>query len=111
MATDTTQLRISSADELERKVSPPGYYPQSLSGPVVYDDEVIELPANMPWRDFFAGGSNRPHWVRTDSDGDAHFVECVGWGGKYEVYGPNYGESYANAYDAFWRADMEAQLR
>ena len=106
-----SELRIVSADELERKVSPAGYYPQQICGPVVLDDEVYELPADMPWQRFFAGGSNRPHWVRTDSEGEAHFVECAGLGGPYDVYGPEYGERYANAYDAFWRAEMEAQLR
>ena len=104
-------LRIASADELERKLAPAGYYPQQLSGPVVYDDEVLDLPPDLPWRRYFAGGSNRPHWIRTDSDGNAHFVECTGWGGSYEVYGPEYGEHYANAYDAFWRAEMETQLQ
>lgn len=108
--TNLTVLRIASADELERKISPAGYYPQEMSGPVVYDDEVCELPPDMPWRRFFAGGSNHPYWIRTDGNGAAHFVECVGWGGDYEVYGPDYGERYANAYDAFWRADMESQL-
>ena len=90
METDTnlTTLRIDSADELERKIAPAGYYPQQLSGPVVYDDEVEELPPDMPWREYFAGGSNRPHWIRTDLYGNPHFVECTGWGGSYEVYGP-----------------------
>lgn len=109
--TDLTFVRIVSADELERKISPEGYYPRESSGELVYDDEVEDLPPDMPWRRFFAGGSNRPHWIRTDSGGDAHFVECVGLGGAYEVYGPGYGERYANAYDAFWHGDMESQLR
>ena len=104
-------LRIDSADELERKIAPAGYYPQQLSGPVAYDDEVGDLPPDLPWRRYFAGGSNRPHWIRADSDGNAHFVECTGRGGSYDVYGPEYGEHYANAYDAFWRSEMETQLQ
>lgn len=65
MGTNLTTLRIDSADELERKIAPAGYYPQQLTGPVVYDDEVADLSPDMPWREYFAGGSNRPHWIRT----------------------------------------------
>ena len=72
---------------------------------MVYDDELESLPPMTAWRQFFAGGSNRLHFVRTGGDGSPHFVEAVDLSGRYEAYGPDYGNTHENAYDAFWEAD------
>ena len=102
-------LEVESAERRPTSVAPQGYRP-TLEGPrMVYDDELPDLPPMMGWRRFFAGGSNRPHWVRTDPESQPHFVEGVSLEGEYEAQGPSYGERFENAYDAFWTADLSCR--
>lgn len=96
-------LRFVSAESLPREVAPPDYFPMEQPGPVVYDDEIDDLEPG-PWRRFFAGGSNRPYWIKADYDGDVHFVENTGR--SYEAYGPEYGVQFQNPYDAFYTAEQ-----
>ena len=104
------QFTVSSAEELPRELAPADYLPTLDPGPMVYDDELDTLPGDMAWRTFFAGGSNRLHWVRSDADGNPYLVEQVGMGGPYEVGGMGEWSIYDNAYDAFWWADQRCQV-
>lgn len=57
---------------------------------------------------YFAGGSNRLHFVLIDEYYGVHIVEQSGFRGPYDVMGPEYSERYQNAYDALWRAETES---
>ena len=87
-------------------------------GRAVSDKGNTNLTALSTSLDYFAGGSNRPHWVAADAAGEPWFVECQGWGGDYEASGPPDPETdqprceqFENAYDAFWWADVQRGLR
>ena len=108
--TTANQFTVASAEELPRELAPADYLPTLDPGPMVYDDELDTLPGGMAWRTFFAGGSNRLHWVRSDVDGNPYIVEQVGMGGPYEVGGMDKWSIYDNAYDAFWWADQRCQI-
>ena len=102
---------IESADELPREVSPEHYYPVEARGPCVYDgdgedEEFEEEFYPGVWWVYFAGGSNRRHWVMRGYHNDIYMVERSGIG--YEVNGPDVGQWFANAYDAFWTAEQAA---
>lgn len=50
-----------------------------------------------------------PVWVRAGAHGDElHFVEDHGFGLPYRAYSENYAVEFANAYDAFYHADQQA---
>ena len=98
-------MSFQSADETQPRLAPPDYRPLILRDRLVMDEEVDELGPMAPWRQFFAGGSNRLHFVRTGADSEPHFVESIDLDGRYEAFGPGYGQIYHNAYDAFWEAD------
>ena len=106
------KIVIVSAEELPRQAAPADYYPEMACGPCVYEDaddpdELQDFYPGVWWR-YYAGGNNRPHWVLRDWDNRIYLVECVGWGGQYEVGGPDLYEEFANAYDAFWTAEQNA---
>ena len=106
---DHQPFRIQSADELPRDLAPQEYLPHWDGGSCLYDDE-LEDPTVIPaWRQYFAGGSNRMHFVLFDQDRRPHWVEQIGLGGPYTANGPGYGETFLNAYDAFWTAETAAQ--
>lgn len=85
--------------------APDGYQPDIDPG-LVYDDQIPGLAPSPRWCRYFAGGSNRPYFVRVDETGEPHFVEQVDFDGSHEAYGPGYGLSFDNARDAFWAADL-----
>ena len=101
---------IESAEELSRNLSPEGYHPIWDGRPCVSATmETAHRHRNYPlWRMDFASGSNRLHFVLFDQNAGIHTVEQIGFGGPYEACGPGYDEQYDNAYDAFWRAEIEA---
>ena len=84
--------------------APEGYQPR-FDDTLVYDDEVDGLPHDTPWRRLFAGGSNRPHWIRTGKTGERiHLEEWT----MFELACDNYAESFDNELDAFWAGDVIA---
>ena len=91
----------------ERTVAPSEYSPLMLGG-LVYDDEVCDMQASLPWRRFFLGGSSRSAWIRTDQEARPHIVEQTDLSGTHTVSGPDYQHDFANPYDAFWTGDHEA---
>ena len=107
---------IQSADELPREHAPPEYRPHRENGPCVYDDELETLERIPAWRMYFAGGSNRMHFILVGADQQLHFVEQTGFGGPYDYCGPACGPDreaqqdgrFENAYDAFWSAETAA---
>ena len=99
-------IEVESALEQPNTLAPPEYRPTLESWTMVHDDELLDLPPMMGWRMFFAEGSNRNHWVRTDQEAQPHFVESLSLDGGYEAHGPGYGEQYDNAHDAFRKADL-----
>ena len=99
---------IDSAETIEPEIAPTAYRPHWDNGPVFYDDE-LDNPVFLPaWRRFFAGDSNRRHWVLIDEYDSAHFVEQEGFGGTYLYSGPERSDSFRCAYDAFYTAEQEA---
>ena len=98
---------IVSAEELPTVNAPEDYRPVLRDETLVYDEELGDLPEASGWRRYFAGGSNRPHWVMKDGGGGIHIVECTAWGGSFELLSESdsYGH-YENAYDAFWAAEQ-----
>ncbi len=101
----TVEVTFESAERTAPELAPAWYRPRMLRDEIVNDENLDSLPKMMPWRQFFAGGSNRLYFVRTDQEGNQHFVEGIDLQGRYEAYGPGYGRIYTNAYDAFWAAD------
>ena len=104
-------LRLASADDPdnERLVAPEGYRPHYVAVPAVVDDDLKDTERMNAWRDYFASGSNRPHWFLIDQDKEVHMVEMVGLNGSYEASGPGYSHRFENAYDAFWTAEVLAK--
>ena len=96
-------FNIESADRIETQVAPDGYRPHWDNGPAI--DADAGEPTMPCWRQYFAGGSNKLHFILIDDMENPHIVEQDGFGGPYSVYGPDYSEQYENAYDAFWHAE------
>ena len=108
METELNRAYFASTEGKTPRDAPDGYVPQGdFLGEMVYDDEVEGLDPNTPWRRFFAGGSNRIHFVATDGEGNAHFIEQRDMEGSYEAYGPGYGEKLDDVRDAFYLAERE----
>ena len=73
---------IESAEELERFHAPEDNQPMQCSWAGWWTTtRCDELPALGPWRDYFAGGNNRPHWVAADGDRRT-LVRGVPWLGR-----------------------------
>lgn len=114
MTTENPQLHskllIASAEERDAATAPPDYRPHWDNGPCVTDEEISELEPIPAWRRYFAGGSNRPHFVLVNDVGEAVIVEHSGPGGRYSAYqfpaGDTISEEHNNAYDAFWAAEQ-----
>ena len=83
-------IEVESAERRPTSIAPQDYRPTLESRVMVYDDELPDLRPMMGWQCFFAGGSNRLHWVRTDREAQPHFVEGVSLEGDYEAQGPSY---------------------
>lgn len=107
---DSFPIVITSAEDLPRQHAPEAYRPHMQNGPCVYEDEYATIPIIPLWRQDYAGGSNRPHWVLIDRFHEPHIVETSGWGGNYDVSSSDYHEHFENAYDAFWIAEQRAEI-
>lgn len=83
--------------------APEGYQPD-IASEMVYDDQVEALAPSSQWHPYFAGGSNRRHFLRVDDTGGQHFVEHAILE-RYEAYGPGYHIQCDSAFDAFYSAD------
>ena len=106
----TIPMTFTSTNGSTPILAPPGYKPRTDDGPMVYDDEVDGLEPSMPWRSFFDGGNNRLHFVSTDQDAQPHFVDQVSMSGEYQAYGPGYSQSFNDARDAFYFAELHMNL-
>ncbi len=109
-AAQPAPLQLSSAEDPENEptVAPEGYRPHYASVPAVMDDDLRDTEPMNAWRDYFASGSNQPHWFLIGQDNEVHMVEMVSMNGRYQVYGPGYSHRFENAYDAFWTAEFQA---
>ncbi len=93
----------------EPRFAPKDYRPHFIRK-LVYDNEVNAVEPMPAWRELFAGGSSRPHYILKDPTGKSWFVEQSSPAGDYDVYGPDYGESTDNAHDAFWLAERQSGM-
>ena len=76
-------FNIESADQMETQVAPDGYRPHWDHGPAI--DADAGEPTMPCWRQYFAGGSNRLHFILIDDMENPHIVEQDGFGGPYSV--------------------------
>ena len=112
---ESEMMSFSSADDSTPLFAPPVYRPRCVRGPVIYEDEIPDLPARRAWdRDFDGGSSSSLIFLRTSGDGqlvrvikESPFI--VQW--EIAIYDQEtlenlwQSEGIENAYDAFWLAD------
>ena len=113
MTTATEQylpLTFASAQERSPRRAHPEYRPKWDKGPCIYDDEFDTVEVIPAWRLYYAGGSNRAHWIIFDAHQQPHIVENISLDGTYEAYGPGYGERLNHVHDAFWLAEQHSGI-
>lgn len=103
-ATPPVPIIIASAETIPPSIAPPEYRPH-LNHDLVYDDELEELVSIAAWRPYFAGGSNRLHFVIASPEGKYRIVEQI----SFSRYSNGYNE-FENAYDAFWECEVSLRL-
>ena len=112
---DTELMYFRSADETSPRFAPPDYRPRCVRGPVIYEDEIPDLPPRAGWdRDFDGGSSSSLIFLRANGNGELVRISKMDpfrteWDiALYDQYTQEnlwQSDSIENAYDAFWLAD------
>ena len=113
---ETEAVSFQSADEVAPlRFAPPEYRPQMVCGPVIYDDEIADLPPRPGWdRDFDGGSSSSLIFLRADGHGQLVYVArlnpfTIRWHialSEQDTLEAQWeSDTIENAYDAFWLAD------
>lgn len=97
--------------EHDRVVAEEEHQPYYTAVDPVVDDDLRDTKSIPAWREYVANGHDLAIWFLIDPRGGAHFVEHLGEGTGYEANGPSYRSRFENAYDAFWTAERNAELR
>lgn len=113
---ETEAVSFQSADDYAPlRFAPPHYRPQMVCGPVIYEDEIPQLPPRPGWdRDFDGGSSSSLIFLRADGRGQLVHVAKLNpfitqWNiarceqDTLEILWES--DPIENAYDAFWLAD------
>ena len=68
---DTELMYFRSADDTAPRFAPPNYRPRCVRGPVIYEDEIPDLPLRPGWdRDFDGGSSSSLIFLRAVGNGE-----------------------------------------
>ena len=113
---ETEPVSFQSADEYAPLLfAPPDYRPRMVCGPVVYADEIPDLPPRPGWdRDFDGGSSSSLIFLRADGCGQLvrvsklnpfHIQWEITLFEQFDLEPLWYSDPIENAYDAFWLAD------
>ena len=112
---DTELMYFRSADDTAPRFAPPNYRPRCVRGPVIYEDEIPDLPLRPGWdRDFDGGSSSSLIFLRAVGNGELvrisnmnpfHIEWDIALYDQYTQENLWQSEGIENAYDAFWLAD------